>query len=105
MPSFKLDYSQLRENLTAYLPPQVRTLIKGASGRDLVKKMLDTKLVTLNEASGALIGFYPLHAVAANGVRNMYDFLTKELPEGRKTPAMLEPPTRRPSAGACARRP
>ena len=67
--------------------------------RDLVKKMLDTKLVTLNEASGALIGFYPLHAVAANGVRNMYDFLTKELPEGRKTQAMLEPPTRRPSGG------
>jgi hypothetical protein len=53
MPSFALDYSQLREQLTAYLPPQVRTLIKGASGRDLVKKietsflLFDNKIVHL----------------------------------------------------------
>ena len=53
MPSFVLDYSRLRENLTAYLPPQVRTLIKGASGRDLVKKietsflLFDNKIVCL----------------------------------------------------------
>ena len=53
MPSFALDYSQLREQLTAYLPPQVRTLIKGASGRDLVKKietsflLFDNKIVRL----------------------------------------------------------
>ena len=53
MPSFALDYSQLREQLTAYLPPQVRTLMKGASGRDLVKKietsflLFDNKIVHL----------------------------------------------------------
>ena len=53
MPSFVFDYSQLREQLTAYLPPQVRTLIKGASGRDLVKKietsflLFDNKIVHL----------------------------------------------------------
>ena len=53
MPSFAFDYSQLREQLTAYLPPQVRTLIKGASGRDLVRKidtsflLFDNKIVHL----------------------------------------------------------
>ena len=53
MPSFVLDYSQLREKLTAYLPSQVRTLMKGASGRDLVKKietsflLFDNKIVHL----------------------------------------------------------
>ena len=53
MPSFAFDYSQWREQLTAYLPPQVRTLIKGASGRDLVKKietsflLYDNKIVHL----------------------------------------------------------
>ena len=53
MPSFAFDYSQWREQLTAYLPPQVRTLIKGASGRDLVKKietsflLFDNKIVHL----------------------------------------------------------
>ena len=53
MPSSALDYSHLREQLTAYLPPQVRTLIKGASGRDLVKKietsflLFDNKIVHL----------------------------------------------------------
>ena len=53
MPSFAFDYSQWREQLTAYLPPQVRTLIKGATGRDLVKKietsflLFDNKIVYL----------------------------------------------------------
>ena len=53
MPNFVLDYSQLREKLTAYLPSQVRTLMKGASGRDLVKKietsflLFDNKIVRL----------------------------------------------------------
>ena len=53
MPSFVLDYSQLREKLTAYLPQQVRTLMKGASGSDLVKKietsflLFDNKIVRL----------------------------------------------------------
>ena len=53
MPSFAFDYSQWREQLTAYLPPQVRTLIKGASGRELIKKvetsflLFDNKIVHL----------------------------------------------------------
>ena len=53
MPSFAFDYSQWREQLTAYLPAQVRTLIQGASGRDLVKKvetsflLFDNKVVHL----------------------------------------------------------
>ncbi|MDA0278839.1 MAG: hypothetical protein O3C29_00110 [Proteobacteria bacterium] len=53
MPSFAFDYSQLREQLTDYLPPQVRTFIKGASGRDLVRKidtsflLFDNKIVHL----------------------------------------------------------
>ena len=53
MPSFAFDYSEWREQLTAYLPPQVRTLIKGAFGRDLVKKietsflLFDNKIVHL----------------------------------------------------------
>ena len=53
MPSFAFDYSQWREQLTAYLPAQVRTLIKGASGRELIKKvetsflLFDNKIVHL----------------------------------------------------------
>lgn len=53
MPSFALDYSQLREQLMAYLPSQVRTLMTGASGRDLVEKietsflLFDNKIVRL----------------------------------------------------------
>jgi hypothetical protein len=49
MPSFALDYSQLREQLTAHLPPQVRTLMKGASGRDLIKKIETSFLLFDNE--------------------------------------------------------
>ena len=29
---------------------------------------------------GHIIGFSPVHAVVANGVRGMYDYLTRELP-------------------------
>ena len=67
MPSLTFDYSQLREQLTAYLPQQMRTLIQGASGRDLFKKietsflLFDNKIVHLEtrdvveiEGTGAL---------------------------------------------------
>lgn len=53
MPSFAFDNSQWREQLTAYLPAQLRTLIQGATGRDLVKKietsflLFDNKIVHL----------------------------------------------------------
>jgi hypothetical protein len=45
--------------------------------RALVLRMLGTGHVSLNDTGqvGAIVGFYPLHAVAANGLRCMYDFL------------------------------
>ena len=52
--------------------------------RKLVRKMLDTGLVSLNENPGPVLGFYPIHAVSTNGLRDMYDFLTTELPEGQR---------------------
>ena len=50
--------------------------------KGLVRAVLDTGLTSLNDNCGKIVGFYPLHAVAANGLRGMYDFLTKGLPEG-----------------------
>ncbi len=53
MSSFAFDNSRWREQLTAYLPSQLRTLIQGASGRDLIKKvetsflLFDNKIVHL----------------------------------------------------------
>ena len=35
--------------------------------RALVRKMLDTGLASLNTNVGKALGFYPLHAVSANG--------------------------------------
>lgn len=48
MPSFAIDNLQWREQLTAYLPAQLRTLILGASGRDLVKKV-DTSFLLFDD--------------------------------------------------------
>lgn len=45
MPDYAIDISQWREQLTAYLPAQLRTLLQGASGRDLVKKVDTTFLL------------------------------------------------------------
>ncbi len=62
MPSFVIDNSQWREKLTAYLPPQLRTLIQGASGRDLVKKInisflvFNDKVVHLESRKAAELG-------------------------------------------------
>jgi len=59
MPSFAFDYSQWREQLAAYLPAEVRTLIQGASGRDLVKKietnflLFDNKIIHLESRNVA----------------------------------------------------
>ncbi len=39
MPSFAFDNSSWREQLLAYLPTQVKSLVQGASGRDLIKKI------------------------------------------------------------------
>lgn len=71
MPSFAFDYSQLREQLTAYLPPQVRTLLQGASGRDLVKKietsflLFDNKIVHLESRDAVEIEGTDALAIAA----------------------------------------
>ena len=48
--------------------------------RSLVLCLLQTGLVSLNDNVGAIMGFTPLHAATANGLRSMYDFLTSELP-------------------------
>ena len=55
--------------------------------RDAVRRILDTGLVSLNqreEGTCVLTGFLPIHAVVANGLRSMYDFLTEELPEAQR---------------------
>lgn len=44
----------------------------------VVRKMLDTGLVSLDTSPGVVCGLYPLHAVTINGLRDMYDFLTRE---------------------------
>ena len=48
MPSFAIDNSQWREKLAAVLPPQLRALLQGASGRDLVKKV-DTSFLLFDD--------------------------------------------------------
>lgn len=52
--------------------------------KEMVRTLLNTGLTSLNENCGKIVGFYPLHAVSANGLRGMYDFLTTELPEEQR---------------------
>lgn len=47
--------------------------------RELVKHMLHTGCVRFDTAPGRMCGFYPLHAVAANGNRAMYDWIRNDL--------------------------
>jgi hypothetical protein len=51
--------------------------------RGAVLAMLATKVVSLNERRDAceITGFLPLHAVTANGLKAMYEWLTKEIPD------------------------
>jgi hypothetical protein len=71
MPSFAFDYSQWREQLTAYLPVQVRTLIQGSSGRDLVKKvetsflLFDDKIVHLESRDAVELKGTDAQSIAA----------------------------------------
>ncbi|MBL4572846.1 MAG: hypothetical protein JKY86_07215 [Gammaproteobacteria bacterium] len=71
MPSFAFDYSQWREQLTAFLPVQVRTLIQGATGRDLVKKietsflLFDNEIVHLQSRSVAVLKGTDAQSIAA----------------------------------------
>ena len=48
--------------------------------RELVRRLLDTGIVSLDTNPGALTGFYPIHAVSANGNRGMFDYLVAALP-------------------------
>ncbi|MBL4581107.1 MAG: hypothetical protein JKY29_04740 [Gammaproteobacteria bacterium] len=71
MPSFAFDYSQWREQLAAFLPVQVRTLIQGATGRDLVKKietsflLFDNEIVHLQSRSVAVLKGTDAQSIAA----------------------------------------
>ena len=71
MPNFAIDIPQWREQLTAYLPAQLRVLISGASGRDLVKKidttflLFDDKIVHLESKQAAELTSDDAHGIAA----------------------------------------
>jgi hypothetical protein len=91
MPSFVLDKLQWRETVTAFLPPQLRTLIQGATGRDLIKKidssflMFDDKLVHLETREVAA-----LEGVDANSIAKACRKLLAELStEQRKESATV----------------
>lgn len=45
--------------------------------RQLVRKLLKTGCVDFHTSCGEITGLYPLHAVAASGNRQMYDYLLK----------------------------
>lgn len=50
--------------------------------RDAVRRYLQTGLVSLNKPEDAcvLTGFLPVHAVAANNLTSMYEYITRTLP-------------------------
>lgn len=54
--------------------------------RDAVTAMLATGIVSLNDPRDAcaISGYLPLHAVTANGLTSMYEWLTKALPENQR---------------------
>jgi len=74
MPSFSIDNAQWRDQLAAHLPAQLRSLLRGASGRDLLRKvdttflLLDDELVHLESRKAARItgpGAQPIAAACA----------------------------------------
>ena len=71
MPSFAFNNSQWREQLTAYLPAQLRTLIQGTSGRDLIKKiessflLFDNKVVHLESGDAVELNVIDAQSIAA----------------------------------------
>ena len=60
--------------------------------RSAVLKMLSTGKVNLTNPRDACVitGFLPLHAVAANGLKAMYEWLAKELPLEVTSQAVLD---------------
>lgn len=87
MPSFAFDISQWREQLTAYLPAEIRTLIQGASGRDLVKKietsflLFDNKIVHLESRDAAELKGTDAESIAAACAELLAGFPTEERKE------------------------
>lgn len=87
MPSFAFDNSQWREQLTAYLPAQVRTLILGASGRDLVKKietsflLFDNKIVHLESRESAELKGSDAQSIAAASAELLAGFSAEQRKE------------------------
>ncbi|GJM12014.1 MAG: hypothetical protein DHS20C12_04170 [Pseudohongiella sp.] len=70
MPSIAFDIADWRDQLTAFLPAELRTLIQGGSGRDLVKKvdtsllLFDDTVVHLETRESAKIGSSDATAIA-----------------------------------------
>ena len=58
--------------------------------KNAARKMLDTGMVRLDDKPAELTGFYPLHAVVANGYQDVYNWMTNELPaELRADPQLI----------------
>ena len=92
MPSFAFDYSQLREQLMTYLPAEVRTLIQGASGRDLVKKietnflLFDNKIIHLESRNVVELKGTDAMSMAAACAELLADF---SVGQGKECAALL----------------
>lgn len=91
MSNFGFDISQWREQIAAHLPAQVRSLIQGASGRDLIKKIdthilvHDDKVIHLeNKKTAELLGRDPQSIAAAS-----FQLLSQLSPEQRKECAVM----------------
>tara|TARA_B110000858_G_scaffold198524_1_gene266201 strand:+ start:9095 stop:10414 length:1320 start_codon:yes stop_codon:yes gene_type:complete len=87
MPSFAFDNSQWREQLAAYLPVQLRTLIQGASGRDLIKKietsflLFDNKLVHLESGGAVELTVIDAQSIAAASAELLAGFSSAQAKE------------------------
>jgi hypothetical protein len=95
MPSFAIDNSQWREKLAAVLPPQVRTLLQGASGRDLVKKvdtsflLFDDKIVHIESRKTQQLEHRDAKSIAAACAQLLAGLSTGNSSEQRKDCAAL----------------
>lgn len=87
MPSFAFDNSQWREQLTAYLPAPVRTLIQGSSGRDLVKKIetsflfFDNKIVHLESKKSVELRGTDAQSIAESCAELLVDLTAEQRKE------------------------
>lgn len=87
MASFAFDNSQWREQLTAYLPVQLRSLIQGASGRDLIKQieasflLFDNKLVHLESRKTVELKAIDAQSIAAASAELLAGFSSEQAKE------------------------